>query len=91
MRYGKTLGVLALLAACGPSPEDIRELREGQAKILAKLGDLEKKVGEAPRPAAAPQRPTIDPNRVYNVPAGNSPFKGPASAPVTFVEFSDFQ
>jgi protein-disulfide isomerase len=33
----------------------------------------------------------LDPNKVYNIPAGNSPFKGPADAPVTLALFSDFQ
>lgn len=82
-----SVGVLAVLAACNGNKEDFRELRDGQRAIMAKLADLEKKVDA--RPAAAPQQP--DPNRVYNIPAGNSPFKGPADAPVVLAEFSDFQ
>jgi len=41
--------------------------------------------------AAAPARPQADPNKVYDIAVGNSPFKGPADAPVVLVEFSDFQ
>jgi protein-disulfide isomerase len=85
-----SIGMLAVLAACQQNADDIRQLREGQRMIMAKLSDLEKKIEQgAARPAAAPQPP--DPNRVYNIPAGNSPFKGPADAPVVLTEFSDFQ
>ena len=91
MRYETvSIGLLALLAACGANNEDIKQIRDSQRQILAKLSDLEKKVEQAARPAA-PQRPQIDPNKVYDIPAGNSPFKGPANAPVVLVEFSDFQ
>jgi len=81
-------GILSL-AACGGSPQDIAELKESQRKILAKLDDLEKKLGQVGSRAAAP--PAADPNRVFDLPVGNSPFRGPADAPVVITEFSDFQ
>jgi len=85
-----SIGVLAVLAACNGNNEDFREIRDGQRMIMAKLSDLEKKVEQvSARAAAAPQQ--ADPNRVYNIPVGNSPFKGPADAPVMLAEFSDFQ
>ena len=87
-----SIGLLAILAACGSNQEEFREVRDGQRQVMAKLADLEKKVDQvASRPAAqqAPGQP--DPNKVYTIPAGNSPFKGPANAPVMMVEFSDFQ
>ena len=93
MRRVFGMSLVALLAACGASPEDLREIRDGQREIRAKLVEIEKKVEQiASRPAAAPARPQQpDPDRAYNIPAGNSPFKGPAAAPVILAEFSDFQ
>ena len=94
MRQMTAVSLLALLAACGSGPDDLRELREGQRAIQATLTDLEKKIDQiASRPAEAPapQAPQIDPNKIYNLPAGASPFKGPADAPVVLTEFSDFQ
>src|SRR6185312_2166343 len=44
------------------------------------------------RPAAQQQQPAqADPNAVYSVPLGDSPARGPKTAKVTMVEFSDFQ
>jgi len=83
--------MLVLLAGCGTNSEDMKKLQDSQRQILAKLGDLEKKVEQISAKPAAPQAPQIDPNKVYNLPAGNSPFKGPADAPVTLALFSDFQ
>jgi protein-disulfide isomerase len=37
------------------------------------------------------QRPAEDPNKIYTIPTGSSPFKGPQDAPVTVVMFQDFQ
>ena len=37
------------------------------------------------------QRPTEDPNKIYTMPVGSSPFKGPKDAKVTVVMFQDFQ
>jgi protein-disulfide isomerase len=41
--------------------------------------------------AAAPQRPKIDYDKVYNLPLGTSTIKGNKNASITVVEFSDFQ
>lgn len=47
----------------------------------------------APKPAAAAQdkEEKEDSTTVWKVPVGNAPFQGKADAPITIVEFSDFQ
>jgi protein-disulfide isomerase len=41
--------------------------------------------------AAPPPPPPPDPNKVYTIDIKVSPFRGPKSAPVVLVEFSDYQ
>lgn len=92
MRYVVPVMVaLLFLAACGANTEEIAKLQEGQRKVEAKLAALEKKVNQVARRPAAPARQQPDPNKVYNIPVGDSPFKGPADATVVMVEFSDYQ
>jgi protein-disulfide isomerase len=59
--------------------------------IHTTLKNVEAKLDKLPRTAAAPQRPTIDYNKVHNLPVGTSAIKGNKNAPITVVEFSDFQ
>jgi protein-disulfide isomerase len=81
-----------LIAGCGGSPAEIEQLKKGQKDILDKLAALDKTVQQIKTaPAAAPGRPQIDPNKVYNIPTGGSPARGAENAKVTVVEFSDYQ
>jgi protein-disulfide isomerase len=72
------------------NPNEIKELKANQEKILAKLEEIEKKAGQG-----MPQRPPMpampDPSKVYAFDVGKSAAKGPADAWVTIVVVSDFQ
>ena len=80
-------------AGCDRNDKDLSEIRDQQRKILVALADLEQKIDRiASRPATAAARaagPTRA--RTYNLPVEGSPVKGPADAPITIVEFADYQ
>ncbi|MBI4697556.1 MAG: thioredoxin domain-containing protein [Nitrospirae bacterium] len=79
-----------ILAKVGATDkETLDNIQNTQKEILVKLDAIEKKMASAP--AAAPMPPAPDFNKVYNIPIGNSPVNGNKKAPVTIVEFSDFQ
>lgn len=79
-----------LLMSCVDKGQ-LERIEKNQADILAKLKTMEEKIGKIPAQAAAPRRPTIDYNKVYNLPGGSSAVKGNKNAKVTITEFSDFQ
>ena len=83
----------ATLAACGGgTASDVQELKKGQKDILAKLDELGKSVQQIRTQAAAqPARPQLDPSKAYTIPIASSPVRGPKTAKVSIVEFSDFQ
>jgi len=91
-----------LLVACQGSgsfaklQESLAEIQAKQDTILAKMGELETKIGQAPaaRPGQDPKGPkpgAPDPKLTYKVDVGDAHTKGPATAKVTIVEWSDFQ
>jgi len=94
--------VLALYVSGCTDPQEIADLKtkvdeiQAQQKdVIAKLEGLkagQKQIlAKAPAAPARPSRPREDPNKVYDIPVGDSFFKGPKDASVTIVEFSDFQ
>jgi protein-disulfide isomerase len=91
------LWVLLSASACQPgaSSQDIQTIKQQQEQILAELRELKDVSRRVLATAAAGQRPSRPPeedySRVYSLSIGESPVRGDAKAPVTLVEFSDFQ
>ena len=73
----------------------LSEIQANQKTILAKLDDMEKKIGAAAAAAPAKPKPQAgrpDPDETYKVDIADSePYKGAKDALVTIVEWSDFQ
>ena len=97
-------GTAGLLISCNTTnnsglEQTINELKDGQQVILKKIASLEKSIANlavASKNKPAPnnkkqQPPQADPNKVYNIPIGDSYSKGPKDAAVTIIEWSDFQ
>ena len=84
-------GVVAILMISFANMRDIDRLDRGLGERLGKLeGQMAQVAGRPAQPAAGQQAP--DPNRVYAIKlAADLPGRGPAGAPVTIAEFSDFQ
>ena len=95
--------VAGLFIACNTTnnsglEQAINEMKDGQQVILKKIATLEKTINNLvlanknkPADNKKQQPPQADPNKVYNIPIGDSFTKGPADAAVTIIEWSDFQ
>jgi protein-disulfide isomerase len=81
--------VPVLFAGC-VDKKQMERIEENQSNILTKLENMEKEISGL-KVAPAPRRPTVDFNKVYNLPIGTSAIKGKKEAPITITEFSDFQ
>jgi protein-disulfide isomerase len=86
-----TLVIVSLLLAGCVDKEKIDSIDQTLMDMHDTLKNIETKLDKLPKTAAAPQRPTIDYNKVHNMPVGTSAIKGNKNAPITVVEFSDFQ
>ena len=87
---GSLIGIVAVLMITFSSMRDVDRLDRSLGERLAKLENQIAQV--ANRPAAAPAPAGINPDRVYTLKnVADAPAKGPASAPVQIVEFSDFE
>mgnify|MGYP000011024528 CR=1 FL=1 len=76
----------------------LNEIGDNQNLILKKIASLEKSISNLalanktkPADNKKQQPPQADPNKVYNIPIGDSFSKGPDNAAVTIIEWSDFQ
>src|SRR6266852_5897723 len=90
-----TLSACADPQAVGDIKASVERIEAQQKDIVTKLDALDKsnkdlatKVAAGARPAAAN---APDPNKKYDITVGTAPAKGPSDAPVTIVEWSDFQ
>jgi protein-disulfide isomerase len=81
------VGVIVLLTISAVNVWTVRRLGERVGKIEAALGG----VGKIEAALGGGRRSGPDPNRVYTVRTAGAPTKGPEAAPVTLVEFSEFQ
>lgn len=89
--YVVTIAALGVVAPTHGS--DLSEIKDTQKKILERLDEQDKVLKEIQsKLSAVPAgRPQIDPNKIYSIPLGDAAIRGPNNAPVTVVEFSDFQ
>lgn len=69
----------------------IAEIEKTQTEILAKVTTIEENQQKILKFFDRARKPSVDVNKVHNIPIGASPVKGAFNAPVTIVEFSDFQ
>ena len=91
-----TLVTAAALFALPVQASDLSEIKEMQKQILQRLDAQDKSLNDIKTklnsmPAGGGGRPQLDPNKVYQIALADSPIRGPKNAPVTLVEFSDFQ
>ncbi|HKX11508.1 MAG TPA: thioredoxin domain-containing protein [bacterium] len=84
---------MAVLPACGPSPAQLEKavgdyIQKNPQALQKPIQDAMK----ANRPQRAPELPLAERiKKAIQVPIDKAPVKGPANAPITIVEFSEFQ
>ena len=94
---------LFLISSCdnaGNAGIDLTDVKDNQEKILKKLDAIEKNqlgikssIGAISKPAPnnKKQQPQADPNKVYDIAIGDSYTIGNKNAPITIIEWTDFQ
>tara|TARA_Y100000758_G_scaffold286657_1_gene237543 strand:- start:340 stop:657 length:318 start_codon:yes stop_codon:yes gene_type:complete len=94
-------GSAVLLISCNTAndalEQKLNDIGDTQKVLLKKIDNMDKSIknlalANKNKPADKKnQPPQADPNKVYNIPIGDSFSKGPANAAVTIIEWSDFQ
>jgi len=68
--------------------EEVKVLQQGQVKMQKDLEEIKKLLQQAPQAAAAPSQKAFTPT---DIELGDVTFQGDSNAPVTLIEFSDYQ
>ena len=97
-------GSAVLLISCDTGNNDaalekkLNEIGDNQNVLLKKIENMDKSIQNLalasknkPADNKKQQPPKADPNKVYNIPIGDSYSEGPDDAAVTIIEWSDFQ
>ena len=96
-------GFIVLLISCNTGndvalEQKLNEISDSQKVLLKKVETIDKSIrnlaladNKKPDNNKKQQPPQADPNKVYNIPIGDSFTKGPSDAAVTIIEWSDFQ
>ena len=76
--------------------DQLNNISDNQKLLLKKIEKMEKSIktlssSDQKKQSNKKEPPKADPNKVYNIPIGDSFTKGPEDAAVTIIEWSDFQ
>src|SRR5210317_2199400 len=81
--------LFSLSAQSASTKEEVLQLKKQVTEIQKDLAEIKQLLKEGARAPAAAQAPAGF--RTQTISIGNSPFKGKVDAPITVVEYSDYQ